>query len=711
MDCHSDVAHQLDFDSILTMLSQLCLSAEGVALVSERTFLRNEGEIESELALIQSARSLIERMTMPDKESFPPVAEVIKALDDHRLASETVDLYRLARYLSSLRALCAQVAELIADSDGSMDELRALFASIPDLEHVSKRIFEVIDDEGALIIANIEPLDMLQQQRMDAARDVESQLKRMRRRNSSYYQSANPVMRNNRFCLALNAKFFGRIPSVVVDQSSSGDTLFIEPLSCVETNNRWVRYSQKFEHECRAFILALIAEVRKSSAQLQRTIHIFSFLDFTLARAQFSIHFDCHPAEFTTDSINLRRARHPLLGDSAVPIDVTQDPDCYATVISGPNGGGKTVTLKTIGLLILMHYFAMHIPATEGSRIPRCDRLLLLIGDQQSILSHKSSFTAQMEQTAHIMHTMNSQSIVLFDELGGNTDPEEGAALATAIVSFCMQRKAQTFVTTHFTPLKEYAIKSAQAQLISMEYDHQNNKPRFTVVRDLPEGSHAFDMAINAGLDQTIVKRATELISGEAREYKKLLTDLTRQRQEVSALQDRLVHTEAQLRVREQEIQKKENGMRDRYIHEIERLISSSRAQLERLISKVREKNIALPTKDIHSEMDAASKKLSDKTAQLRAEITSSTSGSSEIQFSVGDVVHLDGRPNVLTVSDVIDDKTAEVFGGKLRMKVPISRLTPAATQADVGASDTSPIVGARRFASPSVFAGHRYSR
>lgn len=670
MNCHPDVARQLDFDSILTILSQFCLSTEGHKFIAQRAFIDDEQQINDELAIVQAACELLERIKQFSKSDFPAADETVSALADPVARPETVQLYRLARYLSSVSLLCAQVLE-----HGANDSLQKLFGEIPILDHLSEHILSVIDEEGELVIANIDTLDTLQQQRMDTAREIENELRRIHRRNTTYYQSPSPVIRNNRFCLALNADFLGKIPSVVIDQSASGNTLFVEPLPCVQINNRWVRHSQRFENECRAFVNKLIDKVREAYDELKQIVRQFTFLDSVLARAHFSKQFDCSPATFTDDSIILHQARHPLLGTAVVPIDISPASDCYTTVISGSNGGGKTVTLKTIGLMILMHYFAMHIPVAEGSRIPYCDHLLLLIGDQQSILAKRSSFTAHMQQLSQMTTIMNERSVILLDELGGNTDPEEGVALAKAILSHCLKRKARTFVTTHFIQLKEKAIQHEQMELISMEYDHKRNKPRFAIVNGLSEGSHALQVAEVTGLDRAIIKEARSLLKNDAISYKELLAELAKERQQQLLQRDEILQKEAQLRDKEREIEREENRIRFKYIADIEKLISSSRKQLEQLITQVREKNISLPTKKIHSELNATSSKLSAQAEQLKNQIVLHDDKSQSNRFKIGNTVHIDNGFQAFSITKLFDNHTAEVSNGKLRMKVSLSRL------------------------------------
>lgn len=673
MDCHPDVAHQLDFDSILTILSQFCLTTEGRDFIAKRTFLSDEEKIKEELVLVQSARELLERIKPFSTENFPAVAANIDALVQPNAGLEPVQLYRLARYLSSVSLFCAQVLKHGADN-----ALKNLFDEIPILDYLSEHILSVIDEDGELIIANIDILDTLQQQRMDAAREIEGELKRIYRRNTTYYQSSNPVIRSNRFCLALNADFLGKVPSVVIDQSTSESTLFIEPLNCVQMNNRWIRYSQRFEHECRVFLDKLIGKLKEAHGELQQIMSRFAFLDSVLARAHFSKQLDCCPATFTVENIVLHQARHPLLGTTAVPIDINPASGCHATVISGPNGGGKTVTLKTIGLMVLMHYFAMHLPAAEGSCIPYCDHLLLLIGDQQSILAKQSSFTAHMQQLCQMTAIMNGRSIVLLDELGGNTDPEEGVALARAILSHCLSREAHTFVTTHFVQLKEQAIQHEQMELISMEYDQKRNKPRFMIVNGLSEGSYALQVAEAAGLDSEIIKKARSLLEGDAISYKNLLAEVTRERQEQLHQRDELLQRETQLKNKEREIERRENYIRFKYITEIEKIISSSRSQLEQLIAQVREKNISLPTKKIHSELNATSSKLIAQAQQMREEIIIQNDEPQNSKFQIGDEVHIDSGMQTFVITRLINTHTAEVSNGQLRLQVSLSRLNAA---------------------------------
>jgi len=648
-------------------------------MIAERDFLNDEDAVAHEIGLVEECRTLLGRVDLPHRDNFPPIAAVVSELSDVNSMPSPLDLYTVARYLSSMHTLAERFcAYTLADSNKSA--LALLLKEMPDLSSLSDRILEVIDEEGELIIVKISELDALQKRRVEAARAVEEELKSTHRHNANYYQSPIPVVRNNRFCLALNADFIGKVKAAVIDQSASGETLFVEPISCITLNNRWMQYTQLFQHECHAFIMRLVDAMKEACTEIERALGKFTFIDSLLARAQFARDFDCYTAKIAAHHISLYRARHPLLGDSAIPIDIHTEDGCYVTVIGGANGGGKTVTLKTVGMMVLMHYFGMQIPAAEGSYIPRCRDVMLIIGDEQSIHMQRSSFTAQMEHINSSIARADQESLVLFDELAGNTDPEEGAALATAIASYMVDKKAHTFITTHFTQLKEYAVNNEHSQLLSMEYNERQHKPRFTIISGLAEGSHALDVAREVGLDETIIAHAMRLLNSDAVEYKRMLKTLLVQQQECDSEREDLKRLQQSLHKKEAELQKREDTMHTKYIAEIEKLISSSRQKLERLIAEVRKKNIALPTKDIHSQMKTTNMTLSQKATDMREQITDQKrDAKSAAHFRIGDRVLLDEHTTPLEISAIIDEDTIEVARGKLRMKVRPSRLRHAA--------------------------------
>ena len=277
MRCTPDASRQLDFDAIRSIIADFCLTAEGADMIMTRPFLHDQERITTEIALVQEYRHCLDNITIPHRDNFPPIASIVDALSTPESALSPIDCYKLAQYLLAVHTL-SQI--FITYADDSMRKLRNCFADIPNLKQLAKRILKVIDEEGQLIIAHIDKLDTIQQQRTDAVRYVESELKNVYRRNTAYYQSPIPVVRNNRLCLALNADFLPKVRAVVIEQSASGNTLFIEPLSCVELNNRWMRYTQKFYDECRKFILELGDEIREACPQIKTVLEKFLFFRF-----------------------------------------------------------------------------------------------------------------------------------------------------------------------------------------------------------------------------------------------------------------------------------------------------------------------------------------------------------------------------------------------------------------------------------------------
>ena len=413
--------------------------------------------------------------------------------------------------------------------------------------------------------------------------------------NSAYLQEALITQRQGRYVIPLRAEFKGRIRGIVHDQSASGATLFIEPMATVELNNQLRQLEVEEEQEVQRVLARLSQQVAAAAEPLEETLQALAALDLALAKAHYAEELNAVPAQWADGdkraAFHLLNARHPLLDPhSVVPIDVVLDPQTFIMVITGPNTGGKTVTLKTIGLLVCMAQAGLHIPASERSQLPFYDAVYADIGDEQSIEQSLSTFSSHLTNIVHILERCSPRSLVILDELGAGTDPLEGSALARAILEHLRERDVTTFVATHYPELKWYAHHTPGVTNASVEFDPETLAPTYRLSIGLPGRSNAFAIAQRLGLAARIVEAAQAMIAPDVRQVETMLHDiqasLDAARRERAAAEALRLRLEAQAEELRQRLARIDAERRD--------ILNAARAEARREIEAVRQELQAL---------------------------------------------------------------------------------------------------------------------
>ncbi len=419
---------------------------------------------------------------------------------------------------------------------------------------------------------------------------------------SQYLQEALITQRAGRYVIPLKAEFKGRIQGVVHDQSASGATLFIEPLATVELNNKWRQLQLDEKDEIRKILVELAELVAGQAGLISHTVEALAELDLAFAKAKYAQAIDATEPELvdlkdrpapTQDSeslppaFKLISARHPLLDPkTVVSVNVFLDEDVRMLVITGPNTGGKTVSLKTVGLLAAMAQAGLRIPAAEGSTLPIFNQIFADIGDEQSIEQSLSTFSGHMTNIVRILEGCDEHSLVIFDELGAGTDPIEGSAMARAILSHLLARGVTTFVATHYSELKAYAHTTPAVANASMEFDAESLTPTYRLLIGLPGASNAFTIARRLGLSEQIINQARGLVSEDARQVEAMLAEIKAQTEAAhrahQLAEAEREEAEAYTRRRRQQLEEIDTERRD--------ILNSARADARREIKAVREK-------------------------------------------------------------------------------------------------------------------------
>jgi DNA mismatch repair protein MutS2 len=510
---------------------------------------------------------------------------------------------------------------------------------------------------------------------------------------AQYLQEAIITQRNGRYVIPVKAEFKGRIPGLVHDQSGSGATLFVEPLATVELNNQWRSLQSQEEEEIHRILAALSERVNREGASIERTVSALADLDLALAKAKYARAIRARAPIITGFSrprgaeinhpgvtLDLRQARHPLLDpQTVVPIDVRLGPDYFILVITGPNTGGKTISLKTVGLLAAMAQAGLFIPAQDDSQLSVFDNIFADIGDEQSIEQSLSTFSSHMTNIVEILEQADSHSLVLLDELGAGTDPEEGSALARAILSHLVRRGITTLATTHYSELKVYAHSTPGVQNASVEFDVETLSPTFKLTIGLPGRSNAFAIARRLGLSNGIVEEAAGMVSSESLEAESLLAGIKEaQRQALEersrAAQERQEAERLRRELNEKlaEIEAARRDVLDEARRQARAELDALRLELEQMRAQAKETLQAATRAGELATLDRIEETVeqaAESYQPLETEPAPAEAGPWVLP-QVGDTVWVDGL-NVLAEVTELSGEEVEVQAGSFRVRVP----------------------------------------
>lgn len=609
----------LEYNKIIAKVEEFAATAMGKELVRELRPLTNFSEI-SEAQQITSEG--VQLLTDSERVPLGGIFDIRDSLKKAAIGG-TLAVQELLEVGSTLRGSRLMREFLTGVNDGLtiLPEWGGRLAVFPGLERELERC---LGPEGEVLDSASSKLHSLRSQikvNQNRVRDkLDSIVKSSE--NSKYLQDSIVSLRNERYVIPVKQEYRSFFPGIVHDQSSSGATLFIEPLAVVELNNQLRIIEAETIEEINRILKELSGKVKEIATQLTMALNILTRLDLAFAKSRFSLAIrGTEPVLNSDGEIQLYNAKHPLLTGKVVPITVSLGETYHTLVITGPNTGGKTVTLKTVGLLTLMAQSGLHIPADSGSKIAIFNKVFCDIGDEQSIEQNLSTFSSHLTQIVKIVDGAEGPDcLVLLDELGAGTDPTEGAALAMSILTHLHQLGVRTVATTHYSELKVFAYKTDGICNAAVEFDIETLQPTYHLLTGLPGSSQAFEIALKLGLPEFLVKNARSYISAEEAKVEDMLrqleTDRRKAREDRIAIEADRLKTEKDRRQYEEELAKfkreKEELLRQAR-QEAREVLLEARRESENLLRKLRES----PPGELAGIVNAARQKIGSELEHL----------------------------------------------------------------------------------------------
>lgn len=611
-------------------------------------------------------------------------------------AEELLDIAQTVSGTRKLKSFLASVHE-----DHPLPELHGLYEGLADARPLEEAIRRCIDDHGAVVDSASPELAGIRRNIRTTEAQVRERLESLVRSSSvqKMLQEQLITIRNDRYVIPVKQEYRTQFGGLVHDQSASGATLFIEPEAVVQLNNRLRELRLAEEREVEKILRALSAQTAERAEDLASAQQLLAELDFIFAKASLAREWKCVPAAVNDQGrVRLRKARHPLIAaDRVVPVDVELGYEYTAIIITGPNTGGKTVTLKTIGLLHLMAMSGLFVPAAEESELCVFDGIYADIGDEQSIEQSLSTFSGHLTNIIRILNEMTPNSLVLLDELGAGTDPAEGSALAIALLEHIHRKGCRVVATTHFSELKAYAYEREGVINASMEFDVQTLSPTYRLLVGVPGRSNAFAIAERLGLPREIIEQAKERVGAMDRKVDRMIASLEENR--LAAEEERLgaekMRAEAEeLRAILAEEHRRFEAQKDRLLEQARRearqMVERARREADAVIAELRQLAMQEQVSIKEHKLIEAKRRL-ETALPAAPPVAAPRQRTSGRPAEPGDEVIVGGFNQKGVVLDVSGDE-ATVQIGVMKLKVPRNQLEvtePSRTEAPVSASVT----------------------
>ena len=668
---------KLELDRVLDQLAQCAGSPDG----KERCkVLRPSSDLDAVTELLEQTTAAYELCTRKGNPNFFGVKDVSVSLERANRGGALLpkELLEVSGVLRAART----VKSYVSDEDPE-DILTPFFRALVPNKYLEERIQNAILSEDEIAdTASPELADIRRHMRIQSSKIKDSLQKVISSpAYSKFLRDPIITIRQGRYVVPVKAEHRNDVPGMVHDVSASGSTFFVEPMSAVNANNALRELELQEKKEIERILAELSAATADCGDDINSNFALLVELDVVFAKAKLAYRMKAWPPIMNDQGqVDLRKARHPLIDPAkAVPISLRLGTDFDTMIITGPNTGGKTVTLKTVGLLTLMAECGLHIPAGDGSQLSTFDAILADIGDEQSIAQSLSTFSSHMRTIVDVVAQCNHRTLVLFDELGAGTDPTEGAALAMAIIEFCRKMGSRVVATTHYAELKLYAMRTVGVVNASCEFDVETLRPTYKLLIGIPGKSNAFAISKKLGLSQEILDQADSFIGKNDKDFEEVLSQLEEQRQQMelaraeaerlrkdtSVIKERSEEYHAQLR-KEKERAMEQARREAEYIIEEARRTADAAVQEIKAIKKQLSENA--DTSGINQRQSDLRRSLNEAQSKIRASQPEKERPAPERDIMIGDTVELLKLGTKANVIAINKDGTYQLQAGILKL-------------------------------------------
>ncbi len=618
------VLNTLEYNKIISQLSEFADSEPGKQLCLSLVPGTDLEEIRTAQA---ETRDALSRLLKQGSTSFggnKDIGFTVKTLDIGSTLS-SVELLKIAKLLDNVNRIKAYGRK--DREDTPEDTLDQYFEQLEPLTFLANEINRCILAEDEFADDASPKLKSIRRSMISTNDKIHSQLLSMVNGSyRSYLQDAVITMRNNRYCIPVKSEYKSQVHGLVHDQSATGSTFFIEPAAVVELNNQLKELVLQEQEEIERILAELSAQAGAYTTELSLNQKLMTRLDFVFAKAKLALEQNATEPLFNTEHyINIRKGRHPLLPKkSVVPIDIHLGKDFDLLIITGPNTGGKTVSLKTVGLFTLMGQAGLHIPALDRSELSIFTEVYADIGDEQSIEQSLSTFSSHMKSIVHILAHADENSLCLFDELGAGTDPTEGAALAIAILNHLHDRGIRTMATTHYSELKIYALSTSFVENACCEFSVETLQPTYRLLIGIPGKSNAFAISSKLGLSEEIITAAKEQISKEDESFEDVIADLEQSRltiekeqREIAEYKERIRTLQEQLKAKNEKIDRAKDKILREANEKAREILQEAKDVADETIRDFNKLDAGADIKALEKKRQKVRDKISEKNAKL----------------------------------------------------------------------------------------------
>ncbi|MDH4127943.1 MAG: endonuclease MutS2 [Spirochaetota bacterium] len=676
----------LEWNKIKEKLKELCQSPLGELEVDNLECLNNLSDINLKLNESLEMKKLLEETSFPKIEIF----NITPELDRSKIQNSYLSTEELLRVAVSLKA-CREIRQHILQFKDRFIYLLKVALEIETFKMLEDKIFGAIDPNGMLTDKASPELKLIRQDIRHKKSNIEKKLHSILRHKDNLPSIQEPIvtLRENRYVIPIKKDHKGKLKGIVLDTSNSGETLFIEPDSVIEENNSLIALFRMEKEEEIRILKRFTTDIREKHDLIKRSLEKSAYLDIVYAKGKLAIKINANMPDINDKGIfKLFNARHPLLKGNVVPINIFIGEDYNILIITGPNTGGKTVALKTLGLLSIMAMAGLLIPAQEGSRISITDNIFIDSGDEQSIEQNLSTFSGHIKRIIQIIQHATHKSLVLIDEIGAGTDPKEGSTLSIVLLDRLREIGCKVMVSTHYSNLKSYHLMHQGVENTSCEFDIETLKPTYKLIYGVSGKSNALEIARRLGLDEKIVAKAEMLIKEEMSPQDNLIDSIYEEKDRVSKLIERynkklneLSLKESELKIKEDIIKREAKDLKEKQLNEDLNIIAETRKKVIKLFDNVRESNF---DREKLKETLIQVEEERSKTQKALEEIDDSKPPvDSDYEWHIGDSVHLislnkSGKINAISKSSV----TVQI--GDIKVKTDFSDLQFSSSTLDL---------------------------